>query len=140
MRFWDASAVVPLVVEQPRSDAMRRLLSIDSGIVFWWGTPVECASAVARAVREGVFEVRDGRRVLRLLDDLWASAAEVLPSSQVRARAVRLLAVHPLRASDSLQLAAGLVWCGERPAGASFVCLDERLRNAAATEGFEVLP
>jgi len=58
----------------------------------------------------------------------------------VRARAARLLSLHPLRAADALQLAAALVWCRERTAEAPFVCLDDRLRLAAAREGFRVLP
>jgi hypothetical protein len=44
------------------------------------------------------------------------------------------------RAADTLQLAASLVWCRERPVGRSFVCLDARLREAAVREGFSVLP
>jgi hypothetical protein len=32
------------------------------------------------------------------------------------------------------------VWSGEAAAGEAFVCLDERLRDAARREGFEVLP
>ena len=55
-------------------------------------------------------------------------------------RAMRLLTAHPLRPGDALQLAAALSWCGEKPAGAGFVCLDQRLREAAQREGFEVLP
>jgi len=58
----------------------------------------------------------------------------------VRARAQRLLAVHRLRAADSLQLAAALVWCRERPIGVGFVCLDDRLCGAAVREGFTMEP
>ena len=53
----------------------------------------------------------------------------------VREQAIRLLRLHPLRAADSLQLAAALEWAGSPPDGA-FVTFDERLRVAAAREGF----
>ena len=64
----------------------------------------------------------------------------IAPSNRVRERAGRLLATHPLRAADALQLAAALVWCDEAPQGETFVCLDERLSAAARREGFAVLP
>ena len=62
------------------------------------------------------------------------------PSDELRRRAARLLAVHPLRAADALQLAAALLWCEEQPHGEGLVSLDAKLRDAAAKEGFSVLP
>jgi hypothetical protein len=38
----------------------------------------------------------------------------------------------------SMQLAAALVWCGERPNRRPFVRFDERLSRAAAAVGFIV--
>jgi hypothetical protein len=45
-----------------------------------------------------------------------------------------------LRALDSFQLAAALVWCKEMPRGRQFVCCDVRLAEAATKAGFDVLP
>jgi hypothetical protein len=59
---------------------------------------------------------------------------------EVRENAARALLLHPLRAAGSLQLAAALLWTRGRPAGHDLVCLDERLREAATSEGFAVLP
>jgi len=59
------------------------------------------------------------------------AANAVEPGNEICTRALRLLAVHPLRAADALQLAAALVWFRDHPAGLDFVCLDERLRTAA---------
>jgi predicted nucleic acid-binding protein len=53
--------------------------------------------------------------------------------------AVRLLEARELRAADSLQLAAALVWCQQRPARRNFVCADERLAKAAEAEGFSII-
>jgi hypothetical protein len=50
-----------------------------------------------------------------------------------------LLRLHPLRAGESLQLAAALVAAGHDPATLEMVCLDERLTAAARREGFTVI-
>jgi predicted nucleic acid-binding protein len=138
MRFWDASAIVPLLVPEVASGACAALL--DSTPVVWALTPVEVLSALERRGREGALataRLAEARQRLQLLRDAWT---EVRDLELVRARAERLLAVHPLRAADSLQLAAALVGCEERPAGTSFACLDRGLALAAAKEGFDVLP
>ena len=139
MRFWDTSAVVPLLLEQRATAKVEELLSKDPEIVAWWGTALECASAAARLRREERLDVEDEERVLELVSDLRASWLEVLPSEEVRDRAFRMLRLHPLRAADALQLAAAVVWAGGTD-GAEFVTFDERLALAARLEGFRVLP
>ena len=67
-------------------------------------------------------------------------ADAVAPTDELRHRAGRLLAVHPLRAADALQLAAALEWCEQQPQGEGFATLDARLAQAAAAEGFTVHP
>jgi predicted nucleic acid-binding protein len=64
---------------------------------------------------------------------------QIRPSQRVRQRALRLLRIHPLRAADALQLAAALVACDDDPTTLAFVCSDQRLSDAATTEGFLVL-
>lgn len=139
MRFWDTSGVVPLLLEQESTAAVKRLLSEDAGMAVWWGTPIECASAAARLRREERLTVAEEGRVLELLGTLRASWLEVLPSEEVRDHAMRMLRVHALKAADALQLAAARVWAGSA-GGAELVTYDERLALAARLEGFEVLP
>lgn len=139
MRFWDTSAVVPLLLEQEATASMEALLDSDAGMAAWWGTPVECASAAARLRREDRLTVDQESRVLDAVAALRAAWVEVVPSEEVRERAVRLLRVHSLRAANALQLAAALVWAGT-PSDAELVTLDERLALAARLEGFRVLP
>ena len=79
-------------------------------------------------------------QVLAGLAAVLDAANAVQPGDEVCVKALRLLGVHPLRAADASQLAAALLWTRERPGGRDFVCLDERLRTAAAIEGFRVLP
>ena len=64
---------------------------------------------------------------------------EVLPGDHLRDLATRLLDTYELRAADSLQLAAALTWCQQRPRRRDFLCGDERLGKAALAAGFSVL-
>lgn len=139
MRFWDASAVVPLCVQQTRSDRMRGLVDQDQDMVVWWATPVECVSAVVRLRREEVLTRGDEAGALRVLETLTTRWLEILPSVRLRAQAIRMLRVHALEAADALQLAAALEWRGARSDGGAFVTLDDRLGEAAGLEGFTVV-
>jgi predicted nucleic acid-binding protein len=139
MRFWDSSAIVPLIVKQPASEEAREMLRRDPDCVVWWGTAVECVSAVARLERQAIIRPDSAHLALEALDVLRAGWTIVLASEPVRVQATRVLRTHPLRAADSLQLAAALVWAG---AGADreAVCFDELLRAALHAEGFGVVP
>jgi len=140
MRFWDSSAVIPLLLEEPMSARVEAVLHEDREVVLWWATPVECASGVARSHRENRMSFATAQAALGRLDVLIAGVFEIEPVEDLRLRARRLLRIHPLRAADAFQLASALLWCSEITAGAAFVCLDKRLSEAAAREGFEVLP
>ena len=139
MRFWDASAIIPLLVAEPTKERLIALLDEDPYVLTWWGTPVEIASALARREREGILTADDVGTALAAARELAESWHEILPSDAVRRTAGRLLRVHPLRAADSLQLAAALVAADHDPAGLPMVCLDERLAQSARREGFNVL-
>lgn len=140
MRFWDSSALIPLFVREEHSALLETLVRDDADMMVWWASQVECASAMHRLRREGVFTPIEVAQMLGKLAATLAAANAVLPGDALCARALRLLAVHPLRAADALQLAAALLWAREAPADRHFVCLDERLRTAAMIEGFRVLP
>ncbi len=140
MRFWDASALVPLCVEEISTHSVRELVAADPDLAVWWGSPLEAASAFARIRRMGGFgavEEQTARNALAAYRHTWT---EMLPSATLRERAIRLLSVHDLRAADALQLAAAVAWAGDKREGRPFVCLDTRLAEAAMREGFRVLP
>lgn len=137
MRFWDTSGIVPLLVDEEWTAAVRALVAEDPAMVAWWGTPAECASALARLRREEILSAREEERSLALLRALRESWTEVLPSDAVREGAMRLLRVHPLRAADALQLAAAQAWAGPG-SGPELVTFDERLALAARLEGLRI--
>lgn len=138
MRFWDSSALVPLLSEEEVTAVLRDLYLADPGVIAWWGTPVECASAVARLEREGRLSPREATHSFERLDALSRHWHRVEPVEAVLETARRLLRVHPLRAADSLQLAAAVLASEGRPSTLEFVCLDDRLVTAAQREGFLV--
>jgi predicted nucleic acid-binding protein len=140
VRFWDSSAIIALCVDEPASAQMRSVLRADTAIVVWWSTRIECLSGLLRRSREGSVSgagLAQSRGLLRALADSWI---EVVPSEAVRTNAERLLAVHALRAADAMQLAAAIVWRGDGPPEAQLLSFDARLRDAAAREGFDVIP
>jgi predicted nucleic acid-binding protein len=138
--FWDSSAVVPLLIPDRRSELLTEQLGRDTEPVIWWATPLECQSALQRRHRERPFAADTLAAYNERLRQIVQHADSVAPTDEVRRRAARLLAVHPLRAADALQLAAALIWVEEQPHGESFVSLDTRLRDSAAREGFTLVP
>ena len=139
MRFWDASALVPLVVAETSSTWARSLFEADAEVIVWWATPVECVSAIARLEREGELTPTRASFATRDLDEIAANWTEISPGEAIRSRARRLLRVHALRTADALQLAAALFAAEGHPATLPLVTLDERLANAAEKEEFPVM-
>ena len=139
MRFWDSSAVVPLLVGEASSPAVMRTLDADPEMVAWWATEPECVSAIARLEREGALDPAATGAALRRLDALVRAWQEVQPVAAVRRGSIRLLRVHPLRATDALQLAAASLVAEGHPDTLPFVTLDDRLAQAAEREGFPVV-
>jgi predicted nucleic acid-binding protein len=140
LRYWDASALVPLVITEPSTQQMRDLISEDSSVVTWAWTWVEVASAVERRVREGLIPRPQRRTVLDGFNSLAEACDEVTDIQAVRQRAMTLLGRHPLRAADAAQLAAALLIAPADPSQLTFVCLDSRLAEAAEGEGLRVSP
>ena len=138
MRFWDASAIVPLLLPESSSARMTASYRDDDSVVVWWGTEVECTSGIVRRLREGLPPAIADRALatLALFGTEWRTIA---PSVTLRDDAIRLLKAHPLRAADALQLAAAMAPAPNSPNRLPFVTLDRRLADAAQREGFTVI-
>ena len=137
--FWDTSAVIPLCCWQPQTHATNRAYRLFPQMVVWWATSIECHSALRRLERQQLLTAQETQTALRTLEKFQARWTEVTPQTAVRDTAQRLLGQHDLRAADSLQLAAALVWCNLYPKGKTFVGGDAKLLSAAANEGFTVV-
>ncbi|MEO8215816.1 MAG: type II toxin-antitoxin system VapC family toxin [Acidobacteriota bacterium] len=139
MKFWDSSAVVPLLVREKWTREVTTALRDDPNVLVWWGTAVECASALSRLERMEALDTAEVTQAFERLNTLAGTWNEVEPVVLVREAAQRFLRVHDLRAADSLQLAAALIAAENRPASLEIVTLDARLAAAASREGFRVL-
>jgi predicted nucleic acid-binding protein len=138
VRFWDSSALVPLLVQQPSSKRVDLWFSEDPRIALWTLSGVEITSALWRLVREGRLEEDGAREAESRARELASASHTVVDVEATKALAQRLLRVHALRAADALQLAAALVWAAGRPQGKTMHTFDDRLAGAALREGFDV--
>jgi predicted nucleic acid-binding protein len=140
VKFWDTSALIPLVVDEPSTPQVRRLLTNDPDVVVWMLTSVELLSTLGRLGRAApeLADLLPGVRLDAL--DLFRKWAAVTHVEGVRRRAERLVGVHPLSAADAMQLGAALIASGDRPETLDFVTLDKPLGRSAQLEGFRVHP
>ena len=139
MRFWDTSALVPLLLAERDTARAERWLREDAGVIVWTLTRVELLSAFARRRRQEPGAARRLQAARRELVAAWERWSEVTAVDLVRRHAERLVETHPLRAADALQLGAALAAAEDDPATLDFVTLDRQQALAAEREGFRVL-
>lgn len=138
MKFWDSSAVVPLLVREDATTEALALLEADHDFAIWWATPVECVSALMRLLHAHHCDEATVEQALARLDALVERGSVIEPSDSIREQARRLLRVHPLRTADALQLAAAIELRGPPPQRPHLVTYDQRLAVAARREGFTI--
>jgi predicted nucleic acid-binding protein len=136
VKFWDSSAVIPLLVPEVMSASVQRLYEYDPVMAAWWATEIECTSAIARRQRLGQLPENVAAEAFVRLNALRDGWHEVEPTEELRESAKRLLRVHDLRTADALQLAAAVYVAEARPSTLEFVSSDDRLLAAARREGF----
>lgn len=138
MSFWDSSAIVPLCVNEGRSQSARRLWRLFDECHVWLETTVEVESSFARLEREGHLDSSSyliALKQLKAFEERWFS---IEPTSRVTELARSFPRKHGLKALDSLQLASALIWCREFPKHKNFVTADAKLAEAAEATGFSV--
>lgn len=138
MSFWDTSAIVPLCRNEDRSQLTRQFWGRFPNRYVWRESVVEVASTLARLERQGI--LAEGSRTkaerrLRLVEKQWIV---VEPTDRQIDLARGFPIRYGLKALDSLQLAAALVWCREFPKNKDFVAADEKLLKAAEDAGFTI--
>jgi predicted nucleic acid-binding protein len=139
VKFWDASAIVPLLVAERTTGRLQAIAQRDPDMLTWWGSVMECVSALARLERDAALDAKGAELAFRRLAQIADAWHEIEPSELVRESAVRFLRVHPLRAADALQLAAAFAAAERRPVSLQVVTLDERLADAMRKEGFALI-
>lgn len=139
MKFWDTSAIVPLLIPEARTSAVDAVFGADRALAVWWATEVECMSAIARQERREDLSAENAQAGLEVLVDLARDWIEMQPNASLRRTAGRLVRTHDLRAGDAFQLAAAVETAEGDPRALPFVTLDLRLADAARREGFSVI-
>lgn len=109
-------------------------------IVVWEGATVEIRSALARLHSNGEIDAAGLQFALKKLEAMRRGWHEIVTGDKLRSIAEDLPDTYGLRALDSFQLAAALVWCKEKPKGRLFICDDARLIEAAQKAGFTIKP
>lgn len=140
MRFWDSSAIIPLVVKEAHSEYCIQAYRADCDMLIWTLSKVEIFSALCRRLRDGALGPEAFDAASRRMNALFETIYEVSAIQRVKDRAIRLLRIHPLRAADALQLAAVMVATEENAQRLPLMCFDDRLTAAARLEGFAVNP
>ena len=139
MKFWDASALVALLVEESMSRQMRQLSAEDRFVMISFIAPVEITSALYRRARTNDLdrsELEVANTIFARLRDQWLTIEEL---DSVLPMAIDVLSRYALRTGDAIQLATAVAASRDR-SSLPFVTLDKRLAAAAAAEGFTVLP
>lgn len=139
MRFWDSSALVPLVLEEMRSARCRAVRRADKSVVVWMMTELEILCAIRRHLREGNLTTAGAASAEQRLSALKSTWREIEAADLVREQAQRLIKLHPLTSADALQLGAALVAVAGRPRSRALVVAGVALASAAAAEGFSVI-
>ncbi len=106
--YLDTSALVPLLIDEPTSDACGELWDGADSVTCTRLAYIETVAAVAMAERIGrvsATEARDGRSVL---DELWPVVDVIELDQGLMTEAARLAVLHGLRGHDAAHCAAAV--------------------------------
>lgn len=141
--FADSSAVVKLYADEEDHKPIRALGALAVAQVC----RVEVPAALRRKHRLGELGASDAQILSADFEADFYGAEGDVPRFAVLATAVeilddaaRLCASYGLRAYDAIQLASALAARSADPACDTVVAFDRSLRQAAAAEGFTILP
>ena len=141
--FADASAGAKRYLDEPGAEIVRET----DDVVVASLSRVEVASAIWRKERDGPLSTDQAGALLVVFENDWYGTVSKEPAfavidatTDVLALAALLLGRHGLRTGDAIQLASALTARQADPEITGFLCFDQRLRAAARSEGFALLP
>lgn len=137
LAFWDSSALVKLLVEEPGTDTAVTLWDTSTALVASRLVVPEVSAALATAERARRIDAARAR-VVRTEWRRYASALDLLDVTEgIAERGADLAAAHALSGADAVQLATAL---GLRDVEIVVASWDRRLATAAVAEGIVVVP
>jgi len=143
--FFDSSALAKRYVTEAGSNWVKSICNPDAHNVIVCSNlaEVEVSSVFCRRCREGHITTRERNGLIATLNhDCNAEYYLIEVTNTIRNRAIDLLKNYPLRGYDAMQLATALVanqiLVSNGLPALTFVCADNRLCNAANSEGLIV--
>jgi uncharacterized protein len=103
--YFDTSALVPMLIEEPASPVCARLWDDADDVVSVRIAYVEAAAAIAQARRLGRLTHPQQREAMTLLDEVWDQLQLVDVAEPLVHRAAALADVHALRGYDATHCA-----------------------------------
>lgn len=136
--YFDSSALVKLVVDEPGSDDASRLWNGADQVCTSRVAHPEVRAALAAAGRARRLTEADGRIAVERWDSLANALRRVELTAEVEGRAGDLAEDHALSGFDAVHLASALVVAAAVPVVVA--TWDRRLASAATSLGLAVLP
>ena len=138
--YCDTSALIKLLIREPRSDQMQAVWSRAEAIAVCRITWAEAMAGLARRQREDPASGDDLEQARQHLNQAWQSFTIVEVSQKLVETAGRFADAFCLRAYDSVQLAAAHALQAITDEPVTFACFDRRLNQAAQLLQLAVLP
>lgn len=138
MLYWDTSALFAFLITEKQSTPLRTLIKAQGSSTAYTSiiTPLEFESAVQRRVSERTLNLREADRA-RLFGVDFRKKVFLVPLDQnALDTALHLQKIYGLRPGDAIQLASARLET-DNPSQVIFLCLDEKLTEAAKREGFQ---
>jgi predicted nucleic acid-binding protein len=138
MLYWDTSALFAFLINEKHSAKLRSLVQHQGSSTAYTAiiTPLEFESAIQRRLSERTLNLREVDRA-RLFGVDFRKQAFLVPLDQnALDTALHLQKIYGLRPGDAIQLASARLGT-DNPSRVVFLCLDEKLTEAAKREGFQ---
>jgi uncharacterized protein len=133
--YFDTSAVIPLIIEEPSTPVCQRLWNDATRIASVRLLYAEASAALARAHRMARLTTTQLDEAMAALDDIVAELDQVEVNDQLVRTAGALARTHGLRGYDAVHLGAGMYISDSEVV---FVTGDSSLAAAAQAQGFAV--
>jgi predicted nucleic acid-binding protein len=133
--YVDTSALVPLLINEPTSEACGELWDSADSITVTRLAYVEAIAALAMAQGMGRISVEEATEGRSILDDLWPVVDVIELDRELMFEAARLAVVHGLRGYEATHCAAAVAVNDAEFVAASG---DARLLTAWRAEGVAV--
>lgn len=136
--YWDTSALLALIFEEPRSADVRRLALKRGALPGYTSffSFIEMESAYARRISERALKTSQLPELRLKAQRLESSLGLIWADEETLRDARHLVLEQGLRPGDALQLASARLLL-KNDDGATFICLDEKLNQAAQAVGFK---